>query len=105
MRNAASRLMSADSRPRAMLNGQTSGHEGGFASQEANGPGETHLSFWADYLLNLPRLALPTDSSVRQKRSSDDLGHLIFDSSFGDIRRSRDRLIILGGQFVPMNQV
>jgi fengycin family lipopeptide synthetase B len=94
-----------------MLNGQTIDHDGRFGSQDVNRSGETPLSFWTDYLVNLPRLALPTDSAGRhdsnanERRPAQDDGHLIFQSSFRDIRRSRDRLIILGGQFVPMNQV
>jgi amino acid adenylation domain-containing protein len=94
-----------------MLNGQTIGDEGGFAGRDVSRSGEPPLSFWTDYLANLPRLALPIDSagqyysSARQRGSGHDLGHLIFDSSFRDMRRSRDRLIILGGQFVSMNQV
>jgi fengycin family lipopeptide synthetase B len=103
--------MSADSKLRAMLNGRAIGHEGRFAGQDVARSGETHLSFWTDYLANLPRLALPTDSagqhysSAPQRRSGHDLGNSIFDSDFRDIRRSRDRLIILGGQFLPINQV
>lgn len=46
-----------------MLNGQTSGDEGGFAGQDVTRSGQPPLSFWTDYLANLPRLALPIDSA------------------------------------------
>jgi len=94
-----------------MLNRQTIDHEGRFAGQDVACSGETYFSFWTNYLANLPSLTLPTDSagrhysSANQSWSGQDVGQLISDSGFHDIRRSRDRLILLGGQFVPMNQV
>jgi amino acid adenylation domain-containing protein len=97
-----------------MLNGQTIDFDGRFA--QYNTPPSVGASqvFWTSYLTDLPRLVLPFDFVGRrvtvpipllpdEQRAPSKSGAL--KSALRDIRRSRDRLILLGGQFVPLNRV